>query len=67
MKLLPFHLKRKQKNEEWQLPFFIFFGLHPSYSVSFGYAEAIPYSTYSTSPFRYSPSGWYILIGWSAG
>ena len=25
------------------------------------------HSTYSTSPLRYSPSGWYILTGWSAG
>ena len=25
------------------------------------------YSTYNTSPFRYSPSGWYMFIGWSAG
>ena len=38
-----------------------------SFSVSFGFAEALLYSTYNTSPFRYSPSGWYILIGWSAG
>ena len=25
------------------------------------------YSTYSTNPLRYSPSGWYMFTGWSAG
>ena len=28
------------------------------FSVRFGSAEALLYSTYNTSPFRYSPSGW---------
>ena len=41
------------KNDNSHSSFF-----YSSFSVSFGFAEALLYSTYNTSPFRYSPSGW---------
>jgi hypothetical protein len=30
-------------------------------------AALLAYATYNTNPFKYSPSGWKIETGWSAG
>lgn len=69
MKYLPFSSQRKtkkMKNDDSHSSFFyssfsVSFGSAKafiSFSVRFGFAEALLYSTYNTSPFRYSPSGW---------